>query len=249
MTDSHKLKTIDLIKEKLKKDKKILLISTQSIEAGVDLSFEVGFREVSPVSSIIQTAGRINRNNEFESANLYVFKSISKYENLIYGNLQTISENIIEILKQKYVKESEILEFSTIYFEIIHKNLENLYINDQISKLEFETINNKINEIMKENDYKKLIIVEPKPNFIKNLEQEFFEFKNDDKFKIKEFRNNIIKQITTHGVNVSEHDTKKFETNLEALRFCEDISYLPYGCEEYDKHVGILKDYTMDFAS
>lgn len=74
--------------------------------------------------------------------------------------------------------------------------------------LNFETINGKIDEIMKENRYKKLIIVEPKPNFISDLEQEFFNYKNNDEFKIKEFRNNIIKKIIKHGVNISQNDIK-----------------------------------------
>lgn len=244
MTDDHKLQIICDIKKQLKnknnKSKKILLISTQSIEAGVDLSFEVGFREISPISSIIQTAGRINRSGEFGYGVLYVFDSISKFETLIYGDLQNISDSIFKILKQKEVKESEILEFSNIYFEKIHTLLENLYLKDSMAKLEFETINGKIDEIMKENRYKKLIIVEPKPNFISDLEQEFFNYKNNDEFKIKEFRNNIIKKIIKHGVNISQNDIKNFGTRLEKVKFC-DISYLPFNAPEYDKNVGILK--------
>lgn len=244
MTDDHKLQIICDIKKQLKnknnKSKKILLISTQSIEAGVDLSFEVGFREISPISSVIQTAGRINRSGEFGGGVLYVFDSISKFETLIYGDLQNISDSIFKILKQKEVKESEILEFSNIYFEKIHTLLENLYLKDSMAKLEFETINGKIDEIMKENRYKKLIIVEPKPNFISDLEQEFFNYKNNDEFKIKEFRNNIIKKIIKHGVNISQNDIKNFGTRLEKVKFC-DISYLPFNAPEYDKNVGILK--------
>ncbi|MBE7358747.1 CRISPR-associated helicase Cas3' [Campylobacter sp. RM12327] len=251
MTDNHKLQIIGDIKKRLKnkndKSKKILLISTQSIEAGVDLSFEVGFREISPISSIIQTAGRVNRSGEFGDGVLYVFNNISKFEALIYGDLQNISDSIFKILKQKEIKESEILEFSNIYFKKIHENLENLYIENEISKLEFETINSKIDEIMKENRYKKLIIIEPKPNFISDLEQVFFNYKNDDEFKIKEFRNNIIKKIIKYGVNISQNDIKNFGTRLEKVKFC-DISYLPFNAPEYDKNVGILKANSKEMA-
>lgn len=249
MTDDHKLQTINTVKQKLttQSKEKILLISTQSIEAGVDLSFEVGFREISPISSIIQAAGRINRSGEFGDGILYVFESISGYENLIYGNLQIISKNIFKILKQKEVNESEILDFSKQYFKAIYENIENLYIEDEIAKLEFESINDKIDEIMNENDYKRLIIIEPKPNFIKDLEQKFFNYKNDDESKIKEFRNNIIKQIITYGVNVSQNDISNFGTNLEVLKFC-DIYYLPFNAPEYDKNIGILKANSKEMA-
>ncbi|MSN95802.1 CRISPR-associated helicase Cas3' [Campylobacter sp. FMV-PI01] len=242
MTDEHKLQIIDDIKKHLKnKNEKILLISTQSIEAGVDLSFEVGFRETSPISSIIQTAGRINRSGEFENGILYVFNSISKFESLIYGDLQKISDNIFKILKQKEeIKESEILEFSNLYFKKIHINLEKLRLNDNMAKLEFETINNEIDKIIKESNYKKLIIIEPESNFISNLEKDFFSYKNNDEFKIKDFRNNIIKKIIKYGVNISQNDIKNFGTCLEKVKFC-DIYYLPYSSPEYDKNVGILK--------
>ena len=67
MYDDHKRATIEAVRRAINTNKddplasKILLISTQSIEAGVDLDFDVGLREVSPISSIIQTAGRVNR--------------------------------------------------------------------------------------------------------------------------------------------------------------------------------------------
>ncbi|WP_423902529.1 CRISPR-associated helicase Cas3', partial [Campylobacter showae] len=102
MYDDHKRATIEAVRCAIDKSKddplasKILLISTQSIEAGVDLDFDVGFREVSPISSIIQTAGRVNRHFGEISGELYVFPEISKFTNLIYGDLYKVSGTILE---------------------------------------------------------------------------------------------------------------------------------------------------------
>ena len=47
------------------------IISTQVLEAGVDISCEVLITELAPWSSIIQRIGRCNRANEYNSANIY----------------------------------------------------------------------------------------------------------------------------------------------------------------------------------
>ncbi len=44
-------------------DQFVILVSTQVIEAGVDLSFEAGYRDIAPLDSLIQSVGRINRSD------------------------------------------------------------------------------------------------------------------------------------------------------------------------------------------
>lgn len=69
----HKRDITSWIRQRLKEGKPCLLASTQSIEAGVDVSFPCGAREYAPFSSIAQSAGRINRNGEGEGY-LLVFR-------------------------------------------------------------------------------------------------------------------------------------------------------------------------------
>ena len=61
MTSVHRRETLAKIKELEKQDKRHYLIATQVVEAGVDLDFDWVFRDMGPLDSLIQVAGRCNR--------------------------------------------------------------------------------------------------------------------------------------------------------------------------------------------
>ena len=254
MYDDHKRATIEAVRCAVNKSKvdplasKILLISTQSIEAGVDLDFDIGFREVSPISSIIQTAGRVNRHFGATRGELYVFPEISKFTNLIYGDLYKVSGAILSDLKQKEVRESEILEISNLYFQKISNQLENLHIKSEIEKLEFENINQKIEDIMNDN-YKQTIIIEPEENFIKDFEAKIFEIKNspNEKFTIRDLFKNHIRKLSKFSINVALKDMNKLMPNLKQINGLKDMFYLPFGSSYfYSAECGLKKDTNLD---
>jgi CRISPR-associated endonuclease/helicase Cas3 len=61
--------------EKIKsgKDNKIIVVSTQVIEAGVDIDMDIGFKNRSLIDSDEQFAGRVNRNASKEDCEVYLF--------------------------------------------------------------------------------------------------------------------------------------------------------------------------------
>ncbi|MGN1227133.1 MAG: CRISPR-associated helicase Cas3' [Christensenellales bacterium] len=69
MCAEHRLNTINTVKKALQNNERIILISTQLIEAGVDLDFECVIRSKSGLDSIIQVAGRCNREGKLKDAN------------------------------------------------------------------------------------------------------------------------------------------------------------------------------------
>ncbi|TGA97520.1 CRISPR-associated helicase Cas3' [Sporolactobacillus shoreae] len=66
MCATHREKILEDIKTSLEKKQKVICISTQLIEAGVDISFECAIRSLAGLDSIAQAAGRCNRNGEYD---------------------------------------------------------------------------------------------------------------------------------------------------------------------------------------
>lgn len=62
---------------------KILLITTQVVEAGVDIDMDIGFKDRSLIDSDEQLAGRVNRNARNDSAPVFLFHLDQAYT--IYG--------------------------------------------------------------------------------------------------------------------------------------------------------------------
>lgn len=68
--------TLKRVKTRLqdKTDQDWTLVATSCVEAGVDLSFRTGFRELASLISLLQVAGRINRHGLDEGAKMWSFK-------------------------------------------------------------------------------------------------------------------------------------------------------------------------------
>lgn len=73
MCAAHRKEVLEEMKTKLKDGEQVICVSTQLIEAGVDVSFECVMRSLAGLDSIAQAAGRCNRNGEVTNRNVYVF--------------------------------------------------------------------------------------------------------------------------------------------------------------------------------
>lgn len=88
MCSEHIKKTINEIKEKLNNGiSPIRVISTQLIEAGVDIDFPVVYRQEAGLDSVLQAAGRCNREGKLGVCTTHVF-SLSIERPLPYGFIQ-----------------------------------------------------------------------------------------------------------------------------------------------------------------
>lgn len=78
MCGAHRSERIAEIKANLKAKKPTRVISTQLVEAGVDLDFPVVYRALAGLDSVAQAAGRCNREGTLQHGMVYIFQPESK---------------------------------------------------------------------------------------------------------------------------------------------------------------------------
>lgn len=107
----HRKAILERIKQRLKKDddNDWTLVATSCVEAGVDFSFRTAMREFCSLVSTIQTAGRINRSDEYGESYLWNFKIVPGDSLKEHPCFATSSR----ILKQLFDEEKVSPEFCT----------------------------------------------------------------------------------------------------------------------------------------
>ena len=140
-------------------NKQNIIISTQLIEAGVDIDVDIVYRDFAPLDSIIQTAGRCNRSGKKDKGLVNIISLVNdkgkRYSQFVYQKLLLTTTR--EVLRDlKYCSEKEFnLKASNKYFKLISqrsfdddelKNILNFLKFNEIP-LKFKLIENYGNKI------------------------------------------------------------------------------------------------------
>ncbi|MPM15078.1 hypothetical protein SDC9_61444 [bioreactor metagenome] len=191
-TPRHRKMKIYLAKRRLNQNKRVVVVSTQLIEAGVDIDFPVLYRDFATVSSIVQSAGRCNRNGKLGSlGKVKLFK------------LQKNGINRSSIIYQG--KDKEILRFTTDSF------LKNIYQEKELLNVQKDFFY----RIQSELDFAKHAQSNPKLDidFIKDIKE--CQYNKIGQFQLidKHFFGEEIQYYVPRNIN-----DFSFETLLELQR-------------------------------
>lgn len=239
MFGSDRERVIQTLKEpnsNLVKNK--ILISTQVIEAGVDLDFDVGFRELSPLSSIIQTAGRVNREGKKEQADVFVFDTLG-FEIYDRTLMLETKKHLVETLTNKSIEEQNILNYVESYFDAVGNCLgDSKDIGEAIKKFDFDKINEAINDIFKtENDMTSSVAIDID---LKEYENRYFEqAKTLGKWELKSYKEQIFKEISSQIVNIKKKDLESCGVKVEKSEIF-GVYYIAFAKGVYSKESGFL---------
>lgn len=96
MCPEHRSEVLAEIKKRLGEGKPCRVISTQLVEAGVDIDFPVVYRAIAGLDSIVQSAGRCNRENRIgEGGRLFIFIPESGLPKGPFRQPAQITENLL----------------------------------------------------------------------------------------------------------------------------------------------------------
>ncbi len=143
MCPSHRKGVIKNIREDLEAEKKILVVSTQLIEAGVDFDFPVVFRAMAPLEAVIQSAGRCNREGKLGELGGKVFLFKLQDGGMPDKTYAACAGHAEEMIKQDIAQLHGHTIFNKYYASVIslYVNPDENNINEARKQFKFETVN------------------------------------------------------------------------------------------------------------
>lgn len=117
MYPKHRKRVLEEVRRCLNNGERCLVLSTSLVEAGVDLDFQSVYRQLAGIDSVIQAAGRCNREGKRspEESNVYVFRF--EEQERILGQRKQIEAAKTLVLEGKDISALETIEE---YFKFLY---------------------------------------------------------------------------------------------------------------------------------
>ena len=246
MCPVHRFEMIQEIKKRLNSENrdKCIVVSTSLIEAGVDVDFPVVYRVMCGLDSIIQAAGRCNRERKKDLAYVFVFdfadEGYKVNKSSPFGNYLGQRQSITEIIARKYEDVTR-PEAVKEYFDMLFSNASILELDkksivkklnegfDKISPIDFnfdfEDIARDFNMI-EDNNYSVII-----------------KYNDDAKRKINEleygyYTRDKLRSVQKYSVSLSIHEYNKLRDINAVKGIGKNIGIL-ISVEDYSDEIGI----------
>lgn len=228
MCPEHVAETIMKIKEALcdAGQKVIRVVSTQLIEAGVDIDFPVVFRQEAGLDSVLQAAGRCNREGSIPLGDTYVFQLGKPLPPGFMARTNSARRDMMDTVEDKFSTEAMIAYFRMLYAKV------NTFDKARIAER-----------------------LESSKDFLFRTASEEFHLIDDDTTSvIVNWRNGMVfaeklkeegpsyglmKRLAQYSVNVRQNDLKLL-IQAGALEEVLENIYIVSSPSFYDEHVGLI---------
>ena len=230
MCPRHVTKAIQDIKQALSYNSEtvIRVVATQLIEAGVDIDFPVVYRQEAGLDSILQAAGRCNREGKLDMATAYVF-SLS-VEHKLYGSIIDANNARLNMVN---VNDWFAPETMTEYFRQLYCRKETFDKND------IKTLLYKPAEMCFAEAAKKFRLIEETGKTVYVNMDDSLEL--IERLKSDGITYSLMKELSQYSVNIHERDFQKLNS-YEAIEEVIEGIYVVKDRAQYDENIGLRLD-------
>lgn len=189
---------IEAVKKRLldPTDTNWVLVATSCVEAGVDFSFRIGFREMASVVSLLQAAGRVDRNGLYGDAQMWSFSMQDDIMLTTHPGLK-VSAGLLEEYFRDKIEITPELSTKSIKDELQRGKMERKAMQSLLEAetvLNFKTVNDQF--LVIENDAVPVIV---KADVAEKIEQGYSNWREVQKYSVSIHRRNMerwqVKQI------------------------------------------------------
>ena len=230
MYPAHRRAVLEEIRQRLNDGMPCRVVSTSLIEAGVDVDFPAVYREMAGLDSILQAAGRCNREGKKkpEESVVTIFKGVSKTPQLLKVNIGAA----IETLKGEAdpAKPETVQKYFSIYRDLAGEGIDKYEVIDAFENgitgclLPFKSVAEKFHLI---DDASKTVYI-PKDEG-KNL---------IEKLKAGERTRELFRKLGQYGVSVYDRDYTEL-MNTGVLEAIDDSSAILLDPALYVRKTGL----------
>lgn len=228
MCPDHVRDTISKVKTALSNpDNSIIrVVATQLIEAGVDIDFPVVFRQEAGLDSVLQAAGRCNREGKLDRGETFVF---GLQKPLPRGFMTQTNNARLAMGKESDWFSPEAME---AYFRQLYSRVDSFdkaNIKDLLYKPEmlFETAASKF-QLIDDNTTSVIVNWKNSMDLVERLKRDGVSY-------------SLMKALSQYSVNVRNNDLKKL-TDAGAIEEVLEGIYVVSDSKFYDKEIGLVTE-------
>jgi CRISPR-associated endonuclease/helicase Cas3 len=246
VTPRDRLRKIKQIKN-LEKGVPCIVVSTQCVEAGVDIDMDRVIRDFAPWDSIVQIAGRCNRaGNKGKWLPVEIVDLVNskgrRFSDMIYGEADNVALEVTRQLTGSYetINEEDVLDISDRYFQLLNERRDTgaTHLDRFIAWREDEPIR----ELLRGKDREQHTFIVADPCLLRAMEKTHG---IDDRWERREAWRRLAGKIA--NVSISIYARKRFEpAEIAKERFGHWV--LKPGMYDPDRGI-LLDDMTVDPAS
>lgn len=221
---------IALAKNRLEQTKKIVVISTQLIEAGVDIDFPILYRDMATVASIVQSAGRCNRNGKLHEKGKVVLFDLKGDNGKLRSELiyRGKDKDLIRFTRDSFIddlyQEKNLLNIQKSFFKRIQSEL-HFAKHWKCNNNDFSTPDWNFMKDIKECMYEeigKFQLIE-KQEYGEECQYYVAENEDDDNFELLLEKQDILISLLHNHSDISEIRDAKKEIEIHLKKMANQI--------------------------